>query len=76
MFVVSKRNVIVPSADGSAAFPLPKGFVGPVPRWVAETAYFKALVEDGKVGVTESTGDAEVERQLEKKPVRRKTGKE
>lgn len=76
MLVVSNRNVIVPSDDGSAACPLPKGFIGQIPGWVTETAYFKALVQDGKVGIAESTKDTEVEQQLEKKPVRRKPTKE
>lgn len=49
MFILSKRNVILPSSDGSRTHFVPKGFVGNIPDWAAETKYFEALVADGKI---------------------------
>lgn len=53
MVVVSKRNIILPGPNGER-FHMPRDFVGPVPAWAEKSAYFKALVEDGKVIVSES----------------------
>ena len=71
MFISCIRNVIVPSPDGCAAYPIPIGYVGDVPDWVGETAYFRALVKDGKIGVPDSRKDKDVENQLKRKPTRR-----
>lgn len=49
MFILSKRNVILPSSDGSRTHFVPKGFIGNIPDWAAETKYFEALVADGKI---------------------------
>lgn len=61
MFVVSKRNIIIPSPDGSQAFRLPKDFVGDVPAWVSDSPYFKGLVSDGKIIVSNSKSDKSLE---------------
>lgn len=66
MFVVSKRNIIVPSQDGAREFPLPKGFMGEVPAWVSKSPYFKSLVNDGKVIVSKSKKDSDVAAAVEK----------
>lgn len=71
MFIASKCNVIIPSPDGTEAFPIPSGYVGAVPAWVAKTAYFQALVRDGKIGVPNSRKDSDVEKARGKKPPRR-----
>lgn len=60
--VISHRNIIIPAPDGSAAFNLPKGYIGSVPKWVEETRYFRGLVKDGKVSVSESTKDNDLEK--------------
>lgn len=65
MFVMSNRNIIIPSVDGMNAFNLPKGYIGRVPEWVTKTEYFKALVADGKVAVTQTAKDKEVEKAVE-----------
>lgn len=53
MFVLSKRNIILPSRiPGVAPVVLKKDGFADVPDWAADTAYFKALVEDGKLIVT------------------------
>lgn len=49
MFVLSKRNIVIPAPDGSAAVRLRAGMMETVPGWAAETDYFRALVRDGKV---------------------------
>lgn len=61
MFVVSKRNIIVPSQDSSKEFCLYKNFMGEVPAWVSKTPYFKSLVNDGKIVVSKSKKDADVD---------------
>lgn len=69
MFIMSKRNIIIPSPDGKASKRLYKGYVGPVENWVAQTDYFKALVKDKKIIVTETTKDSELEKADAEKPV-------
>ena len=49
MFVMSKRNIIIPSPDGTESVRLQRGEVAAVPEWASKTAYFKALLEDGKL---------------------------
>ena len=71
MFIVSKRNILLPSPDGSQVVPIQKDFIGEIPDWAAETAYFKGLVKDGKIGVPSSRKDQQVVLEAEK-PVRRK----
>ena len=61
MFVVSKRNIIIPSPDGSQAFRLPKDFMGDVPAWVSDSPYFKGLVSDGKIIFSNSKSDKSLE---------------
>lgn len=44
MFILAKRNIIIPSpAPGVAPVVLKKDGFATVPDWAAETAYFKAL---------------------------------
>lgn len=56
-FIVSNRNIIIPSPDGKTSCKLSKGYMGQVPDWVPETAYFKALVADGKIVLSQSRTD-------------------
>ena len=51
-FVMSNCNVIIPSPDRSDSIRLFRGQGGEAPAWVAKTAYFKALVADGKLIVS------------------------
>ena len=54
MFILAKRNIIIPSpAPGVAPVVLKKDGFATVPDWAAETAYFKALEADGKIVATE-----------------------
>lgn len=62
MFVVSRKNIIIPSPDGKTKYALAKGYMGTVPDWVAKTGYFKALVADGKIVVPKSKADAAVDK--------------
>lgn len=56
MFVVSNRNIVLPSPNGEK-FRMVKGYMGPVPAWAEDSAYLNALVADGKVIVSESGAD-------------------
>lgn len=69
-FVLSKANIILPSADGSQTFPLHREQLVEVPGWAAETAYFKALVADGDIVLT-NRSDKAVQDAADK-PVRKK----
>ena len=60
MFVVSKRNIILPSADGLKSYPLARNFMGEIPEWATKTAYFKELVKDGKISVPKSKKDKDI----------------
>lgn len=61
MTIISNRNIIIPSPDGTTAHNIPKGYIGPVPAWVTKTKYFKRLVADGKISVAKTTKDADLE---------------
>lgn len=74
MFVLSKRNIVIPGPDGSAAVRLARGQMRTVPDWAADTPYFKALVADGKL-VPTGTGDKDTQAADEKK-VKTRRGKE
>ena len=74
MFVLSKRNIILPSLDGSTSVRLRAGLMEPVPDWAAETPYFQALVKDGKI-VPSGRSDKEAQAAAEKK-VKTRRGKE
>ena len=49
MFVLSKRNIVIPAPDGSAAVRLRAGMMETVPGWAAETDYFRAMSEMEKL---------------------------
>lgn len=61
-FVLPNRNVVIPGLDGKASCRLTRGSMTTVPDWVPETPYFKALVADGKVVLTQSKKDKDVRR--------------
>lgn len=73
MFVLSKRNVIIPAPDGSTAVALRRDVMTDIPEWAAQTDYFQALVRDGKI-VPTGTSDKESQKAAEKK-VRTRRGK-
>ena len=66
MFVISKRNIIIPSPDGKTSCFIPKDYIGSIPEWAAETAYFCELVKEGKLSVSESKKDKDIEKAAEK----------
>lgn len=68
MFIMSKRNVELPSRDGTQTHKVEKDFIGTIPDWAARTPYFEALVKDGKIVLPASSKDKD----LEKKPPRGK----
>lgn len=72
MFIAAKRNVILPSADGSETFRVQRGFVGEIPDWATKTPYFQDLVKDGKIGIPESHKDGAIADEEVKPVVRRK----
>lgn len=74
MFILAKRNIIIPSAEpGVKPVVLKKDGFADVPDWAVETAYFKALCADGKIVATEHS-DKAVQAAAEK-PVRTRRAK-
>lgn len=74
MFVLARANVLFRADDGTS-FRIYRDQMGTVPAWVSDSAYFKALVKDGKILVTESTSDkaiAAAEKKAEKKAKKEK----
>lgn len=59
MFVLAKRNLIIPGAPGVKPVVLKKDGFAAVPDWAAETRYFKELVGDGKIIITGTSDKAE-----------------
>ena len=70
MFVLSKRNLLLPSADGAEVFKVRRGWMGEVPDWAAQTDYFRALLRDGKLIPTQTTDRAL--QQAAEKPVKKR----
>ena len=66
MFVLSKRNVIIPAPDGSTAVALRRDVMTNIPEWAAQTNYFQALVRDGKI-VPTGTSDKEARKRPKRK---------
>ena len=58
MFIYCKRNLILPSADGTVKKQLKKEFIGEIEDVFCRTPYFSALVADGKIIVTGKTDKA------------------
>ena len=71
MFVLSKRNIILPAPDGSAAVRLARGQMTEIPDWAAETDYFRGLVRDGKHVPTDTCDKAAQEADEKKVKTRR-----
>ena len=68
MFITAHRNVIIPI--GGTAYPISRGFVGEVTDQVAQTAYFQALVRDGKISIPASKKDSDIAVAMEQEPER------
>lgn len=75
MFVVSKRNIILPGPNGEK-FHMPRDYMGPVPAWAEESAYLKALAEDGKVIISDSARDKDIDEAEKKRKKAPKAHKE
>lgn len=75
MFVLSHRNIRLPSPDGKSSFFIARGYVGEIPDWAADTPYFRALVADGKISVPASTRDKDTQAAAEDGPDPYKRGK-
>lgn len=72
MFVLSKRNVDLPGPGGVVH--LSRGQMADVPAWAADTAYFRALVADGKI--VPSAASDKATQAAAKKKVKTRRGKE
>ena len=66
MFVLCKRNIILPSKDGSKHYHVKKDYIGEIPDWATQTDYFLDLIADGKITVPESKKDKDTQAAAEK----------
>lgn len=74
MFVAVKRNVLLPNIDRGRKKFLPVGFVGDLEEDF-DTPYFRALVKDGDIIVTEDHSDKVLVPEMDKPVItRRKKG--
>ena len=68
MLVYSRINAVIPGNNGREKIRLNKGLVVDVPKWAAATAYFKALVTDGKlVPTSKANADKDAQNAKDKK---------
>ena len=74
MFVLSKRNIVIPGPRGVGPIRLTRDGIAEVPDWVVETDYFKALVAEGKI-VPTTRKDRDQQAAAEKKTTVRRGGK-
>ena len=72
MFVLPKRNIELPWSGGAVR--LSRDIMSTVPDEAASTAYFKALVADGKIVISDKS-DKSAQAASEKK-VKTRRGKE
>lgn len=68
MFVVSKRNIVIPGPNGQTV-KLKREWMGEVPDWVGETEYFKDLVKDHKVFISATKKDKDLQKAENETPV-------
>lgn len=74
MFVAVKRNVLLPSKDWGRKKFLPLSYVGELDDEF-DTSYFRALVRDGDIVLTESHSDKVLVPEMDK-PVKTRRKKE
>ena len=68
MLVYSRINAVIPGNNGREKIRVNKGLVADVPKWAAATAYFKALVTDGKlVPTSKANADKDAQNAEDKK---------
>ena len=72
MFVLCKRNIILPSKDGSKKYQVKKDYIGEIPDWATQTDYFLDLVAAGKITVPASKKDKDTQSAAEKPVKQRK----
>lgn len=58
-FVYSRGNILFRGPNGEM-FRLQKDAVANVPEWAAKTAYFEALIKDGKIVTAELKKDSKI----------------
>lgn len=75
MFAVSKRNIILPGPNGEK-FQMAKDYMGALPAWAKDSAYLKALAEDGKVIISDSGRDKDIDAAGKKRKKASKAPKE
>ena len=59
MFIVSKRNFVIPRADGTA-FKIAKDFIGEIPADVSQHWLVQAGLKDGTIAAPATSADREI----------------
>lgn len=65
MFVVTNQALLFTNKNGEK-FRVPNGFMGSVPEWVAKTRQFAHLVSDGKIVLSQTSSDKDLNKAMEK----------
>ena len=60
MFIVSTKTYEARRADG-ASFLIPKGFMGEIPNWVADSLIVQLALKDGSIVASESKKDKAID---------------
>lgn len=64
MVVIARGNFLFRANDEN--YLLKRGVLTSVPDWVTKSAFFGALVQEGRIAISETTKDTEVEKVVEK----------
>lgn len=68
MLVIARGNFLF-RANGEN-YLLKRGVLTSVPSWVAAEPFFKALCNEGRIAISETTKDSEVEKKVEEAEVK------
>lgn len=72
MFVLSKRNILIRSADGAEKVRLQRDGLQQVPDWAVKTPAFQRRLAAGEIVAVASTSDKDIQAAADKKPSKAK----
>ncbi len=74
MTVIARGNFLF--RFNGASYLLKRGVLTSVPAWVAEDTFFKALCAEGRIAISETTKDKDIEEAVEKAEVKETKAKQ
>ena len=73
MLVIARGNFLF-RANGES-YLLKRGVLTSIPAWVAAEPFFKALCNEGRIAISETTKDSEVEKKVEEAEIKEQVKK-